>query len=248
MWSNIKYIILTAQRDSLFIGLAAGILFSCYVAFFLGSTAMVESDQTSLAYVAGLCRVVLIVGLIIFIAFHIRRSFENKEIDLMIVRPISRNKFILSYWMGFAAVSFFFVLFTAVTIYLFGSPDLNGFLAWSFSLLLECWIVVSLAMTAALILRSTVIAVLLSFGFYVLARLSGFLLLIATKPGSNSIYDYSFSTISKLIPRLDFFSKSEWLIYGVKDFSDVKLFAMQAVVYIGLLVTLALIDFRKKQF
>jgi ABC-type transport system involved in multi-copper enzyme maturation permease subunit len=119
MWNKVRYILLTAQRDSLFLGLAASIIFASYVAFFLGSTAVVESGPTSLVYAAGISRMMLVLGLIVFICFHIRRSFENREIDLMIVHPISRTKFIFSYLLGYSLIALFFVVFTSVVLYVF---------------------------------------------------------------------------------------------------------------------------------
>lgn len=247
MWNNVRYILLTAQRDSIFIGLAVAIVFGAFLATFFGSTALSEGDRMSMVYAAGISRVIVVMGLVIFIAFHIRRSFENKEIDQMIVRPISREKFILSYWLGFSFVAFFFVAFTTVILY-FLNPDMNGLLVWSLSLFAETLIIVSLAMAASMILKSTVIAVMLCMGFYVLSRMAGFLLMIVTKPGSNSLADVSFGHVSKLVPRLDFFSKTEWLVYGLKDNNEICLFLAQAGIYIGLLLMVAIIDFKKKQF
>jgi len=51
-----------------------------------------------------------------------------------------------------------------------------------------------------------------------------------------------------LIPRMDFFTKSDWLINGIKDYGDLKLFALQAAIYIPLLLWAAIADFRRKQF
>lgn len=247
MWNNVRYILLTAQRDSIFIGLAAAIIFGCYIAFFLGSTALTEGEQMSLVYAAGVSRMIVILGLIIFVAFHIRRSFENKEIDQMIVRPVSRERFIISYWMGFSIVALFFVAFTSLILY-FLSPDVYGLMYWALSLLAESLIIVSLVMAASLILRSTVVAVLLCIGFYVLSRMAGFLLIIVTKPGSDGLANGTFEQISKLVPRLDFFSKTEWLVYGVGQWNEVHLFLAQAAIYIGLLLAIAIVDFKRKQF
>lgn len=208
---------------------------------------MDEGAQMSLVYAAGVSRLITVMGLIIFIAFHIRRSFENKEIDQMIVRPISREKFIFSYWLGFSIVSFVLVLFTTIILYLL-SPDIYGLFYWSLSLFCESLITVSLVMAASLILRSTVVAVMTCIGFYVLSRMAGFLLVIVTKPGSAGFANDTFDHVSKLLPRLDFFSKTEWLIYGVGNWSEVHLFLYQAFAYVGLLLCVAIIDFKNKQF
>lgn len=247
MWNNVRYILLTAQRDSIFLGLAAAVIFGCYMAFFLGGTALDEGAQMSLVYAAGISRIVVILGLIVFIAFHIRRSFENKEIDQMIVRPISRERFIVSYWLGFSAVALFFVIFTSVILFLL-SPNLHGLIFWSLSLLCESLIMVSLVMAASLILRSTVVAVLLCIGFYVLSRMAGFLLIIVTRPGSNGLANDTFGHISKVIPRMDFFAKTDWLVYGLSSWNDVYLYLAQGAIYVGLLLAVAIVDFNRKQF
>ena len=253
MWNKIRYILLTAQRDSLFFGLALAIIASTYVAFFLGSTAVVEEGQTSLVYSAGIARLVLILGLVIFVSFHIRRSFENREIDLMLVHPISRSTFIISYVIGYSLIALFFVLFTALVLYGFAfyagaQPDINGFAIWTSSVFLEAVIISALAMTASLILRSTVVSVLLCLGFYVLSRMAGFVLMIVTKPGSVGVSYDSFAHISKFVPRLDFFGKTEWLLYGFKSYEELYLFLAQAAIFITLLLSLAIYDFKKKEF
>lgn len=253
MWNKVRYILLTAQRDSLFFGLAISIIFSTYVAFFLGSTAVVEEGQTSLVYSAGISRIVLVLGLIVFVCFHIRRSFENREIDLMIVHPISRTKFILSYMLGYGIIALFFVVFTAFVLFGFAKysqakPNIDGFMVWTGSVFLEAVIISAMAMAASMILRSTVLAVLLCLGFYVLARMVGFLLIIVNAPGNNEVSYQSFAHISKFIPRLDFFGKSEWLLYGFKSYEEIGLFAAQAGIFITLLLALAVYDFKKKEF
>lgn len=240
----------------MFLGLAISIIFCCYVAFFLGGTALVEQQEMSLVYAAGVSRLVLVAGLIIFIAFHIRRSFENREIDLMLVRPVSRHSFIISYWIGYSIISFFLVLFTSLCIYLFSiglydmaqPPNMEGFLYWSLSMFLETQIIVALAMASSLILRSTIIAALFSLGFYILSRMAGFILLIVSKPYKTGTLDQSFLGISAFVPRMDFFGKTDWIVYGVKHNVEIEYFIMQAAIYCGLLLSVAIIDFKRKEF
>ena len=54
--------------------------------------------------------------------------------------------------------------------------------------------------------------------------------------------------ISVLFPRLDLFGQSEWLIYGISDFSRIKIIALQSLIYIPLMIFMAFHDFKKKQF
>ena len=94
----IRYILLTASRDWLFLGLMILIVIAAGISMFLGSTALSEQSLMQVAYISGSARLILIIGMILFICFHIRRSFDNREIEFNLSRPISRSKFVLAYF------------------------------------------------------------------------------------------------------------------------------------------------------
>src|SRR5271155_3737620 len=101
MLTNIRYILITALRDWLFIGLLAGILLATAVSATLGSTAFIEEKEMTVTFAAGAARLILMVGMIVFVCFHIRNAFDTKEIDVILSRPISRSNLVISYWLGF---------------------------------------------------------------------------------------------------------------------------------------------------
>lgn len=248
MFKQVRYILLTAQRDKLFFALAASILAAVTLAIFLGSNSVSEQSETSMVFAASVLRVVLMLGLTIFTAFSINRFFDNREIDLMLVRPVSRASFVLSFWVGFSMIALLFVIFSSIIIFLFSNPNLGGFAYWSISLLLETITVLALTMASTLILRSAVSSVLLSLGFYILSRLGGFIMMIVTKPGPDTIPNDIFYAISSIIPRLDFFAKTEWLVYGVGETAEITRFMLQALAFIALLLAIAVYDFKRKEF
>lgn len=248
MFNQVRYVLLTAQRDFLFFALAIAILAAVALSMFLGSNSLSEQSETSMVFAAGVVRMVLVLGLTIFTAFSIARFFENREIELMVVRPVSRASFVFSFWVGFSMVALLFVLFSSIILYLFSNPNLEGFLYWSGSLLLESMLVLALTMAAALILRSAVSAVMLSLGFYILSRLSGFIMLIVTKPGPETIENNIFLGISAIIPRLDLFAKTEWLVYGISNSTEALQYFVQAAVFAILLLGIAIYDFQRKEF
>lgn len=254
MFSNIRYVLLTAIRDRLFLGLIAGILAAAYISNVLGSTAMLEPEQMSLSFTAAAARVIIMVGVIVFIGFHMRNAFDAKEIDVLLSRPISRTSLVLSYWCGFVAVASFLVLPTVLLVWFLGALNQTGFALWGISLLLEAWLVVSMALFAALTVKSGVGTVLASLAMYVLSRMMGFFVL-TTKSGMlfqtsevNQGVHWLIAGISTIVPRLDFFAKSNWLIYGVKSYDDLTLVLLQAAVFIPLLMAASVIDFKRKQF
>jgi ABC-type transport system involved in multi-copper enzyme maturation permease subunit len=254
MFTQVRYILLTARRDRLFLGILAAIFLTAYICSVLGATAMLEPTQMTLALTAAVARVVIMVGIIVFIGFHVQSAFENKEIDLLLSRPLSRTALVLAYWLGFALVALLLTLPAMAVIYYLGPLNLTGFLVWCVSLTLEAWLVVAISLFAALTLRSGVTAVLASLGIYALARLMGFfMLLISSKLHLQDAWlgitaHWTVTAISTLTPRLDFFAKSSWLIYGPKSYEDALLSLYQAAIFIPLLLVASIIDFKRKQF
>jgi ABC-type transport system involved in multi-copper enzyme maturation permease subunit len=254
MFSNIRYVLLTALRDRLFFGLIAGILAAAYISSVLGSTAMLEPEQMTLAFTAASARVIIMIGIIVFIGFHMRNAFDSKEIDVLLSRPISRSSLVISYWLGFVAVALWLVLPTIVLMYFMNVLSITGYMLWSLSLLLEALLVVTIALFASLTVRSGVSAVLASLAIYTLSRMMGFFI-ATTKSGLifetqeiNVASTMLMNGISMVVPRLDFFAKSRWLIYGPKSYDELWLVLLQSAAFIALLLCAAIIDFKRKQF
>ncbi len=255
MKTIIRYTMITASRDWLFIGLGLIIFMAYGLSVFTGSTALVEQQQMSLAYFAGSSRIILVTGLIVFVCFHVRRSFENREIESILSKPISRSEFVISYWLGFAILAFIAVIPVVIIIALLQTPDILGLLYWGISIGLEISIIVAFALLTALIMNSAVSAVLSCFSFYLISRLMGFFMIAMDNPGSlmgtgqwGWLLEYVMQAISMIIPRLDMFAKSQWLIYGVENQADLWIFPAQALVYIPLILAVAIYDFKRKQF
>lgn len=254
MFTNIRYVLLTAIRDRLFAGLLVGIIFATYISSAMGSTAMLEPQQMTIAFAAAASRVIVMVGIIVFIAFHIRGAFESREIDLLLSRPISRTRLVLSYWLGFAVVASLLCLPAMLVLAYLGILDAKGYALWCLSLLVESWLVVSVTLFAAVTLKSGVVTVLTGLGFYTLARMIGFFAATA-KTGMlfesqtvNMVARWVMKAISALMPRLDFFGKGSWLVYGYETLDALWLCLAQGAVFIPLLVAATVIDFRRKQF
>lgn len=252
MKTTIRYIMLTAIRDRLFLGLLVCVLSAVLLSRLLGGTAMLESEQMTLVFAAASSRIILAIGLVVFVCFHLRTAFETKEIDVLLSRPMSRSNLVFAYWLGFSLVATILWAGTLVVLFCAGILNQQGFIMWALSLLAEIWMVVALSLFAAFTLKSAVSSVLASLGFYVLSRMMGFF--IATAQHSLLFGDdkvniglkFLMNTVSIVIPRLDFFAKTQWLVYGLGE--EPIWFALQAAIYIPLLLAAAVIDFKRKQF
>jgi ABC-type transport system involved in multi-copper enzyme maturation permease subunit len=253
MLTNVRYILITALRDWLFIGLLAGILIATMISATLGSTAFLEEKEMTITFAAGAARVILMIGLIVFVCFHIHHAFYTKEIDVILSRPISRANLLIAYWVGFSFVAFLLTVPVVGIIGVIGVPNVQGFIGWGVSLLLETFMVIALALFSAFTMRSAVTSVLGCMGFYVLSRMMAFFIvtsqsgLVAQQP-QYMVLKYILRTISIIVPRLYFFAKSEWLVYGFNTNQDWVLYLLQAVIFVPLLLMASIVDFRRKQF
>lgn len=254
MKTNIRYILLTALRDWLFAGLLFGVVVASVISGLMGDMAMVEPEQLKLTYAAASSRLVLVVGLVVFVCFHVRSAFDTREIDVFLSRPISRPNLVISYWLGFSVVALLLTLPSIGIVFWVGALDMKGFGIWALSLVLEMLMVVAAALFAAFTLRSAVSSVMATLGFYVLSRMMGFFIatskssLLFRDAGLNQFSEMAMQVLAIFVPRLDFFAKTEWLVYGVENMADIRLMVLQAVIIVPLLLMAAIIDFRNKQF
>lgn len=253
MNSIIKYILLSGLRDRLYIGLFITLISALALSIFLGSTALIEQQQATIAYIAGSSRVILATGLILFVCLNIGRAFENKEVEFIISKAISREKFVLSYLIGFflSAIIIFIPLILAILI--ITKADSFGLFIWSITLFLEVLVLISFSLLSSLILKNPFSAIMASFGFYIISRLMGMFVMAINLPqnlneAKGHFFASSLKFLSALFPRLDLFAQSSWLNYGIKDFGNLKIIFIQSIIYIPLMIFMAFHDFKKKQF
>jgi ABC-type transport system involved in multi-copper enzyme maturation permease subunit len=230
------------------------------LAVFFGSTTLVEQNLTTGVFIAGASRTVIIFGLTLFTCFHIRRGFENREIDLFLTKPITRSKFVLYYFSGLAFLSFSIIaplilmmLFFLKIALLWGNQ--NGFILWGVSLFLESLIVIAFALFASLTINSAIASVLVCFAFYTFSRVFGYFLITIHNPFAagltgelGTVYKKVLWLIGMLVPRLDRYANSEWLIYGISSFREFITFSTASLIYVALLLSMAIYDFKHREF
>lgn len=248
----VAYIMATALRDRLFLAFLVLTVLAASIGMFIGGTAVVEKRELSVVYVATATRLILVAGLVLFVCFHLRRSFESHEVELMLSRPISRVNFVLAHVISFVVLALVAVIIATVVVGAVARPEPLALARWSLSLWLECSIMVLTALFFALALPSAVANVMACFGFYALARMIGLLTGIAESASANDpllrFVGRVMEAISIVIPRLDLFGQTSWLIYGVGGEISFAVIALQGLVYAPLIVAAAIFDLERWQF
>ncbi|MCK6418404.1 MAG: hypothetical protein L6Q57_05635 [Alphaproteobacteria bacterium] len=249
-WPLVHYVLTAAVRDRLIMTLVLALVVIASLSVFLGSAAINEKDQFISVYAGGGIRLMGVLGLTLFIVFFIRRSFEARDIEFLLSRPIGRAQFLFSYAGSFSLIALILALAQIFALYILG-PHLFGYghIMWGFSIIAENVIVACAALFFSLWLTSASASVMAVLGLYGLARLSGELLGIidSGKDTAPEAMEFVMQAVTVLAPRLDLFGQTSWLIYGPGE-TGYGFLALQCVVYSGLLLLAGLYDLIKRQF
>lgn len=248
----IRHVLTAAVRDKMILALCLALILSCALSMFLGGTAVVEQNQFSVVFTASGLRFSVVLGLILFVVFYIRRSFEAKDVEFLLSRPISRVAFVASYISAFMFLALVMAGLQAACLYLIGHQTWgDGYWLWIFSVFAENIIMVSIALFFAMYLSSAATAAMACFAFYVLARMMGQILggidSGVTLPGQDFIQALM-NGISLVVPRLDLMAQSSWLVYGVPDHFDFVVVVAQGLVFSLFIFFAASIDLVRRQF
>ncbi len=249
MKAVIRLVILTALRDRLLTGMAILLIGASTLSLFLGGTVITEQLQLALTFAAGTGRLILILGLTVFAAFHIQALFETREVEAILARAISRAQFVFAYWLGLSALAL--VLAGTFALLIVGAAGgSSGAWLWGASLVAECVIVLAVVLFAGLMLERATSTVMFTLGFYALTRLMGFFVGIRETVDSTPVMTavkHGLDVALLFIPRLDLFAQTRWLVYGHGDLGT-KFLGAEIPVFLALVLAAATFDLRRKQF
>lgn len=175
---------------------------------------------------------------------------HDKGLELMLSTSMPRGMYCAGKLVGFGAVALFSA--TACVPVLAWFAPLPQVALWTASLALELFIVIAMSLLCVLTFARVAWAMSAVFGFYVLSRSMAALQLIVHAPGAESgaaawwFIRVLIDTLAYLLPDLDRFTESEWLIHGAGTLADLGFAAAQAAVYTTLLGAAALFDLYRR--
>lgn len=248
------YVLTAAIRDKLFLSFFLLLAVGISLSIFMGSSAVNEQDQFTLVFAAAGLRMASVFGIVLFVVFFVRRSFETRDVEYLLTRPITRLDYLLSHVLSFMIIALCFSLLTAVCLAIMSpeTGDNSSYLLWVFSFYAELIIIANTAFFFSMVLSSAVASVLITGAFYLLSRLMGQILGIIDRfeyGGAFSLMETVMRIISTIIPRLDLMGQSAWLLYGTDENSiGYGFILLQALVFSCLVLSAAMIDLKRKQF
>jgi hypothetical protein len=247
----IVYLLRSALGDRLLAALALAILVGAAIAAFVGSTALVEKGEITTVYAATAGRFIVVICLVLFTCFHVRRTFDSREVDLLLSRPVSRFGFVLAEVATLVLLAGAGAALAGIAVAAAGRPEPATLGLWTLGLMVEAAIAATAALFFALMLRSGVAAALACLGFYVLGRLIGLLGGVAAAHGGSGpagwLVDQVVLVLGLVLPRLDLLARTSWLVHGAGgELAGLGLIFAQGALYVVLLAAAACIDFERR--
>jgi len=245
---NLKQI----QHAGLLPALAIFGLLALAISEFTATITLTEQQTTQIGVLSALLRLSgLLISAIALININ-HHELNHGNTPLLLSTPITRSQLYFGKWLSILCLSFGIALFSSLLL-LFYSQN-SVLLYWGCSFFLELMIINSVALWLAFGLRSTVLATLSLFLFYLFARLADSLVLIAEGPFFNSDswadkFSLDFLTaLSWLLPSLNQFALSQWLIENAISLDQFYHSLLEAFLYLLLLSSATLIDLHRKVF
>jgi ABC-type transport system involved in multi-copper enzyme maturation permease subunit len=180
------------------------------------------------------------------------REANDKTLELMLSLPLPRAFYFIGRLLGFLACALVLACLVALPL-LFYAPA-PAVAAWGCTLFFELSIVAAASLFCVLSLNQITASLAAVVGFYLLSRTLAALLLIGTSSSLDSatlgsrIIAVSIRAISYLMPRLDLYTQTGWLLQPVTALPELGGLALQTVAYVVVLAGAATVDLYRKNF
>ncbi|MBF8271171.1 MAG: hypothetical protein HW380_276 [Magnetococcales bacterium] len=216
------------------------------LAFFAGALAVMEVREIQVAVLGTFLRLGAVLVMALFVLNAQVRELDDKGLYLALSLPIPRAGYFFGRLMGFSMIALVVALLFTVAV-LFFSPVLQGAL-WGVSLFFELLLIVALALLCLFTFNQVPPAFAMVMAVYILARSVIALQWVGQGPINVWLMNRFIDGLAFVLPALDRFTQSEWLVYGNGGWQDLAFVVAQGVLYLALLSAAALIDLYRKNF
>lgn len=246
-----RYVVIEAVRNRLFGLMLIGVVGIFGLGEFTGGLAITETAQVQGSLVAFVMRLAAVFILSLFVITGVVREFNEKSIEMILALPAPRYVYYFGKLCGYLMLALIVAGVAGLPLYLYAAP--GQALLWSFSLFCELAIITTLCLFFLFTLGQVIAALSAVAAFYLLARSMGSMQLIShstildTGATTPEIIKTILDLVSVLLPDLDVFTQTGWLVYG-GGVQDLAAIVVQTVIYVGLLSAAALFDLYRRNF
>ena len=245
-----RFTLLEALRTRLawlFVVVLALILVTSY---FIQQLAITESSRLQIGFAAAAARLAAVFMVSLHILTSMVREFNDKGLELTLSFDLRRSHYILGRLCGYTLIAVLFALIATLPQLLLAPP--LAALQWGLSLALELAIVTALSLFCIVTFTQLMPAASFVCGFYLLARALAAIRLINDTPLiggdtlSHQVIALLVEALALILPALDRYAQSAWLVDSTAAWPLVGANAVQAAVYVALLGAAAMFDFYRR--
>ena len=239
-----------ALRTHFFIVILGLLVIGLGLAIFVGQVTIIETNAYQRSLLAAFLRLSGVYIVSLFVITSMVREFNDCSIYLWLSLPLQRSTYLFGKFSGFALIAFLTTVLFGSTLLIYVPYQQLGL--WTLSLFCELLIMTAISFLCVLTFHQTVKAFSAVLGFYILARSISAIQLMATGPlfDPNSWVDLLTSSlislIAMLLPNLEHFTQSEWLVYHTDQLDNLLEISVQTIIYVLLLITMSLFDLYRK--
>lgn len=244
------YTFLEAISNRLFMLSLTGLVCLFGLAEFAGELSITETRQIQAVLVASITRWFLVITCALFVITSMIRETNDKGIELILSLPVSKTSYYFGKFCGFICLATVILGLSSLLLLLYASPI--ALLYWLFSLLCEMAIIIAVSMLFLFTFSNITVAFMAVLAFYILSRSIASIQLLSTSPilestsYSQHFMNFLVDAIAYVLPDLDAFTRSDWLLYGT-DSSALSFVLVQTIIYLAILFAAGLFDIYRKE-
>ncbi len=217
---------------------------------FLQRTAITESSEIQAGSLALMERTGAVFVMVSFVVGGISREYQEKGMEFFLALPMGRTSYLFGKLLGYACCSLLLAILFTLPFFLSNSPVSASI--WGISLFLELALMSCVSLFFSISLTQMPLALAAVSGFYLLSRSMGAIMLIMKGPLAvhgflEDIADRAISLVSFVLPSLDDFTRTGWILYQETKWQVLLPVLVQTAIYLLLISAAALFDFERRE-
>lgn len=245
-----RYTVLEAWRTRLLLAAALALALVFAASAFVRELALVQDERMQTAFYAATARVAAVFIVALHVVGSLAREFADKGPDAVLALNIARWRYLVGKAAGYGVLCAIVAGLAALPLLVLA--DAPRVAVWFASLALEASIIAALAVFCVVTFSHVTPAMAFVAGFYILCRGITGLTLVALHPiagEGTAMHEgmaWAVRAIGLLLPRLDTWTRTAWLIDDPAAAGELGHLALQAAVYVALLIAATLVDFYRR--
>lgn len=244
------FTVLEAIKSRIIWLLIAGLISLFSLTEFIGYVTITESLPFKSALLGASLRILAVMVMALFVTTSMLRELNDKGLELVLSLPVPRAVYYLGKLLGFVVVALGVAMIVGLGLVLY--VPTAPLTIWSVSLACELIIVVAFGLLSLVSFNQMTSAMSAVLVFYLLARSVNAVRLMGTGPlvdpdsQAQAIIRQVIDILAYVLPSLDRYTLSEWLVYHGVDWMALAFIAGQTLIYTALLSLAGLFDLYRR--